>query len=155
MAIQLTKDEQRLVNHAKESLVRYNKQRNAKGQLATIYAFVLSDSGKIYDGACLESNISAGICAERAAIACMFTKETYSSKIACIVTLAPVPEQQEYSTTPCGVCRHVIWQYGSSKTTIICGQYIQRKNGWEFLPKMEKYTIAELYPKPFKEVKWS
>ncbi len=149
MTIQLTKDEQRLVDHAKEMVVKYNNHRNAKGQLATIYAFVLSDSGKIYDGACLESTISAGICAERAAISNMFTKETYSSKIACIVTLCPVPEQLEYSPTPCGVCRHVIWQYGDSKTTIICGQYMKDNDGWRFVPKKEKYSTTQLYPKPF------
>jgi cytidine deaminase len=154
MTIRLTKDEQKLVDHAKAAIVRYNKKRHAKGGIDTIYAFVLSDSGKIYDGACLESAISAGVCAERIAIGTMFLKETYKSKIKIVVTFDPVPEEQEYSSTPCGACRHVIWEYGTPNTTIICGQYIQRKNGWEFLPKMEKYTIKELYPKPYKVVKW-
>lgn len=155
MAIRLTKDEQKLVDYAKEAIVKYNKQRKAKGGIDTIYAFVLSDSGKIYDGACLESTIgSARVCAERLAIGIMFLKETYKSKIRSVVTFDPVPEKQEYSSTPCGTCRHTIWEYGTPNTTIICGQYIQRKNGWEFLPKMEKYTIKELYPKAYKMVKW-
>jgi cytidine deaminase len=52
------------------------------------------------------------------------------------------------------LCRHVIWEYGNPNTTIICGQYIQRENGWKFVSEMEKYTIKELYPKPYKMVKW-
>lgn len=155
MSIQLTKDEQKLVDHAKKMVVKYNKQRHSKGGIDTGYAFVLSDSGKIYDGACFESTILAGVCAERAAIANMFTKETYSSKIVSVVTLFPVLEQQEYSSTPCGICRHVIWEYGNLKTTIICGQYIQLKNGYKFISKMEKYSTKQLYPKPFIEPKWN
>jgi cytidine deaminase len=154
MAIQLTKEEQKLVDYAKEAVVKYNKQRHAKGGIDTIYAFVLSDSGKIYDGACLESTISACVCAERVAIGSMFLKETYKSKIKCVVTFDPVPKRQEYGSTPCGLCRHVIWEYGNPNTTIICGQYIQRENGWKFVSEMEKYTIKELYPKPYKMVKW-
>jgi cytidine deaminase len=150
----LTQNEQKLVNYAKKAIVKYNKQRKAKGEFDTIYAFVLSDSGKIYDGACLESTISASVCAERVAIGTMLTKETYKSKIKIVVVFDAVPKKQKYSSTPCGTCRHVIWENGTPNTTIICGQYIKRKNGWEFLPKMEKYTIKELYPKPYKMVKW-
>ncbi len=154
MAIKLTQEEQKLVSHSKEAIVKYNKQRHAKGGIDTIYAFVMSDSGKIYDGACLESTISAGICAERLAIANMVLKGTYSAKVKIVVTFDPVPEEQEYSSTPCGLCRHVIWERGTPNTTVICGQYIQKKNGWNFLQKMEKYKIAELYPKPYNMVNW-
>ncbi|MBI4163220.1 MAG: hypothetical protein HY512_00020 [Candidatus Aenigmarchaeota archaeon] len=154
MSNKYNKDEQRLVDYAKESVIKYNKERKSNGGIDTIYAFVLSDSGKIYDGACLESTISASVCAERTAIASMFTKETYSSKIICVVTFDPVPKKQGYSSTPCGLCRHVIWEYGNPKTTVICGQYIQKNSGWEFVPEMEKYSIEDLYPKPYKAVKW-
>ncbi len=154
MSVKFSKDEQMLIDYAKESVIKYNKQRHSKGGIDTIYAFVLSDSGKIYDGACLESTISASVCAERAAIANMFTKETYSSKILCVVIFDPVPKKQEYSSTPCGLCRHVIWEHGNQKTTVICGQYIQKGDNWGFIPQMEKYTPHELYPKPYKAVKW-
>ncbi len=155
MVIQLTKEEQKLVEHAKGAVVKYNKQRHEKGGIDTIYAFVLSDSGKIYDGACLESTIGSGsICAERLAIGSMVLEETYKSKIKIVVTFDPVPAEKEYSSTPCGTCRHVIWEHGTPDTMIICGQYIQRENDWEFLPKMEKYTIKELYPKAYEQVKW-
>ena len=78
-----------------------------------------------------------------------------NSKIESVVTFDPVPKEQEESSTPCGTCRVFIWESRTPNTTIICGQYIQRKNGWEFVPKMEKYAIKELYPKPHKMVKWN
>ena len=151
--MKLTKNEQRLVDHSKKAITKYNSQRKAMGEFDTIYAFVLSDSGKIYDGACLESN-SGSVCAERAAIANMVLNEAYSSKIASIVVFDPVPKVQKESTTPCGTCRVVILECGSPDTTVICGQYIQLKDSWKFVPKMEKYTIKELYPKPYTKVKW-
>lgn len=155
MTVRLTKDEQKLVGHAKGMIVRYNKRRHAKGGIDTIYAFVLSDSGRIYDGACLESSTGSGsVCAERVAIGNMLTKETPSSRIVCIVTFDPVPERQEHSSTPCGACRHVIWEHGDQNTTIICGQYMRKKGGWEFLPGMERYTTEELYPRPYRMVRW-
>jgi len=154
MAIKLTQQEGKLVDYAKKSVIKYNKQRHAKGGIDTIYAFVLSDSGKIYDGACLESTVgTAGVCAERLAIGNMALKETPKARIISVVTFDPVPEEKENSTTPCGTCRHVIWENGNSNTTIICGQYIQQKDGWIF-PKIQKYTIKELYPNPSEMVKW-
>jgi len=47
---QLTWEEQKIVDRAKEVVIKYNKQRMDKGELATIYAFVMSESGEIYDG---------------------------------------------------------------------------------------------------------
>ena len=86
MAIQLTKDEKKLVEYAKTAVVRYNKKRHSTGGIDTLYAFVMPDSGKIYDGACLESTISTGvICGERHAIANMILQETYNAKIKSIV----------------------------------------------------------------------
>lgn len=120
MTESFTQDERKLINHAKEMVIKYNKQRHANGGIDTIYAFVLSDSGKIYDGACLESTIgAAGVCAERLAIGNMILKETYKAKIISVVTFDPVPKEQEYGTTPCGACRHVIWEHGNPDTTVI------------------------------------
>jgi len=84
----------------------------------------------------------------------MFLKETYKSKIKIVVTFDPVPEEQEYASTPCGACRHVIWEHSTLGTVIICGQYMYLNDEWKFVPKMEKYTIEDLYPKPFKIIKW-
>ena len=154
MAISLTKHEMRLVEHAKKAVIGHNKRRHSTGGIDTLYAFVMSDSGKIHDGACLESSISTGvICGERHAIANMVLRETYSARIKSLIVAAPVPEVQKNCTTPCGTCRHLIWERGTPGTTIICMQYIQKKDGWTF-PKMQKYTIKELYPKPYEAVKW-
>ncbi|MBI4015423.1 MAG: hypothetical protein HY362_01760 [Candidatus Aenigmarchaeota archaeon] len=151
--IVFTKEEQRIIEHAKKAVVAYNKRRKAKGGIDTIYAFVMSDIGNIYDGACLETGIGSGsVCAERHAIANMVLEETYKAKLK-IVVVDPVPKIQKVSTTPCGTCRHVIWERGTQNTAIICIQYIRQKTGWIF-PKIEKHTIKELYPHPYTPVKW-
>ena len=71
-----------------------------------------------------------------------------------MVIFDPVPKENSGNSTPCGTCRAVIWEFGTPDTTVICGQYIQEKNGWRFLPQMEKFAIKELYPKPFNAKKW-
>ena len=152
MIIKLTTDEQKLVEHAKKAIVRYNKMRRNKESIDTLYAFLLSDSGKIYDGVCFESNISqATICGERHAIANMVLEEAYKSKIKCIVVADPVPMVQKNSTPPCGTCRHLIWEFGTPETSVICMQYVQHENGWIF-PAMEKYHIKDLYPHPYEPI---
>ena len=154
MPLKLTPIEKKLVNHAKKAVVKYNKLRHSKGGIDTLYAFLMSDSGKIHDGACLETNIGhAGICGERHAIANMVLKESYKVKIKSIVIADPVPEVQKNSTTPCGTCRHLIWEFGTPNTTVIYLQYVQKKKGWIF-PKMEKFTIKKLYPRAYEPVKW-
>jgi cytidine deaminase len=144
MDIELTKNEQKLVEHAKEAVVKYNKQRHEKGGIDTLYSFLLSESGNIYDGACFEPNIShATVCGERHAIANLVMNEAYNSKIVSIVVADPVPRVQEKSSPPCGTCRHLIWQFGKPDTSVILMQYIQEKDGWTF-PKMEKLTMKDL-----------
>lgn len=82
MAIKLTPSEKKLITHAKKSVIKYNKIRQAKGGIDTLYSFLMSDSGKIYDGACLETNTDHfNICAERHAIANMILNESHKSKI--------------------------------------------------------------------------
>ena len=154
MNAHLTKDEKKLVEHAKKAIIKYNKKRHSNGGIDTLYAFVMSDGGKIYDGACLETTISNGnICGERHAIANMILQETYNAKVKSVVVADPVPKVQKNSTTPCGTCRHVIWEFGVPNATVICIQYVQRKDGWIF-PKMEKHTIKNLYPNAYEMVKW-
>lgn len=127
--------------------------RKTKGGIDTLYAFLMSDSGKIYDGACFEPNIShATVCGERHAITNMVLKESYKTKIKAIAVADPVPRVQKNSTPPCGTCRHLIWEFGMPTTTVILIQYIQRKNDWIF-PKIEKHTIKKLYPAPYEPVK--
>lgn len=145
----LTTDEKKLLEHAKKAVVGYNKARHKHGGVDTLYAFVLSDSGRIYDGACFEANIShATVCGERHAIANMIMRESYRAKIQSVVVADPVPQVQKKSTPPCGTCRHLIWTHGTPATSVILVQYIQGRKGWTF-PKIEKLSIKELYPHPY------
>jgi cytidine deaminase len=153
MELQLINDEQELVDYAKEAIVKYNRMRHKKGGIDTIYAFLMSDSGKIHDGAALEPGI---ICAERHAIANLTLQESYKARIRCIVIADPVPEVHEKSTPPCGACREAIWNHGTPDTTVILMQYIQGKTGWTF-PKLEKFKASDFYPLPYepKEGLWN
>lgn len=145
----LTLEESNLVDYAKTAIVRYNQIRHEHGGIDTLYAFLLSENGQIYDGACYESNLShASVCAERHAITNLILHESYAGKIKSIVVADPVPEVQENSTPPCGTCRHLIYTHGTPTTSIILMQYIQSKSGWTF-PKLEKYLTTQLYPHPF------
>ncbi|MDP3988233.1 MAG: hypothetical protein Q8P80_03760 [Candidatus Levybacteria bacterium] len=156
MNIDLTPEEEKLVEYSKDAVVKYNKIRHANGGIDTLYSFLLSDSGKIHDGGCFEPNIShASVCGERHAIANMVLQESYKAKIKAVVVADPVPEIQEHGTPPCGTCRHLIWTHGTPETTVILMQYIQGKDDWTF-PKIEKYTAKDFYPLPYepKEGLW-
>src|SRR5688572_3669231 len=70
MDIQLTFAEQRLLDHAKASVVKYNEQRHARGGIDTLYSFLITAEGALYDGAAFEPSIAhATVCGERHAIA--------------------------------------------------------------------------------------
>src|SRR5512138_1444475 len=103
MNYELKADEIKLVEYAKEGVVKYNTIRHANDGIDTLYAFLLSERGNMYDGASFEPNIAhASVCAERCAIADMVLQESYKAKIKSIVVADPVPEVQEKSTPPCG-----------------------------------------------------
>lgn len=147
--MKLTPNEKKLVDYSKKAIVKYNTIRHRKGGIDTLYAFLLSDNGGIYDGACFETNLAhAAICGERHAIANLIMNESYAAKVKAIVIADPAPEIQKKSTSPCGTCRHLIWAHGTPTTSIILMQYILGKKGWTF-PKIEKYIIKELYPHPY------
>ena len=49
----LTPEEKRLIGHAQQAIIKYNTIRHAHGGIDTLYAFILSESGSIHDGACV------------------------------------------------------------------------------------------------------
>ncbi len=152
MDIKLTAQEKKLVEHAKNAIVQYNTMRHKRGSIDTLYSFLMTDNGKIYDGACFEPNIAqATICGERHAIANMNLGEADKGRIKCIVVADPVPTVQEKCTPPCGTCRHLIWQFGTPETSVICMQYILEEDGWTF-PRTEKHLIKDLYPHPYEPI---
>ena len=69
-----------------------------------VFAAVLSKSGKIYTGVCIDTCSTLGICAERNAIFNMITNgEQEIDKVLCI---PPV----EGRGAPCGACRELMVQ---------------------------------------------
>lgn len=152
MDLDLTPEENRLVEYSKEAVVKYNKIRHANGGIDTLYSFLMSDSGRIHEGACFEPNIPhASVCGERHTIANMILQESYKAKIQSIVIADPVPKVQQKGTPPCGTCRHLIWFHGTPETSVILMQYVQEKDGWIF-PKIEKHLAKDLYPYPYEPV---
>lgn len=146
---QLSLAEKKLVEHSKKAVTRYNIMRHRNGGIDTLYAFIVSDSGKVYDGACFEANLAhATLCAERHAIANLVMNECYQSRIKAIVIADPVPKTQKHSTPPCGTCRHIIWAQGTPDTVVILMQYIQTNMSWAF-PVVEKHSIKDFYPHPY------
>ena len=149
-----TLNEKKLIEHSKQAIVKYNKMRQSKGGIDTLYSFLMSDSGKIHHGACLETDVgSASICGERHAIANMVLKESYKAKVKHIVVAAPVPEVQKVGVPPCGNCRQVLWERGTPNTTILLIQYVRENNSWTF-PKIQKFVLKDIYPYPYIPIEW-
>ncbi len=69
-----------------------------------VSAAILSDSGKIYTGVCIDTSSTLGICAERNAIFNMITNGEYT--ITKVLALLP----DGISGTPCGACRELMVQ---------------------------------------------
>lgn len=69
-----------------------------------VAAAVLSSSGKIYTGVCIDTGCTLGICAERNAIFNMITNgEDRISKVLCIMGDGKIG-------APCGACRELMAQ---------------------------------------------
>lgn len=70
-----------------------------------VAAAILSDSGRIYTGVCVDTCSTLGICAERNAIFNMITNgESKISKV-----LAIMPDGK--TGAPCGACRELMVQF--------------------------------------------
>ena len=97
-----------------------------------VSAAVLSKSGKIYTGVCIDTCSTLGICAERNAIFNMITNgEQEIDKVLCIL-----PDGK--SGAPCGACRELMVQ-------LMPGKYY----GIEIMMDMETeriMTLGELTP---------
>ncbi len=69
-----------------------------------VAAAILSESGKIYTGVCVDTCSTLGICAERNAIFNMLTKG--ENRIARVLAIMPNGE----AGAPCGACRELMVQ---------------------------------------------
>jgi cytidine deaminase len=94
-------------------------------------AALVSASGRVYTGVCIDTGSSLGFCAEHAAIAEML--KARESQIALIVAVSPTFG----ILAPCGRCRELMWQvdHRNRATRIIVGND-------------QVVTLAELLPQP-------
>ncbi len=99
-------------------------------------AALLSLDGRIFTGCNIENSAySPTLCAERCAIA-----KAVSEGARDFVAIAVVgPEDSE--TTPCGVCRQVLYEFCDESLVILCG-------GTD--THYSEMTLGELLPKGFK-----
>ena len=84
--------------------VQNDRQVSRFIEAGCVAAAVLSDSGKIYTGVCVDTASTLGICAERNAIFNMITNG--ESRIAKVIAVMP----DGNSGAPCGACRELMVQ---------------------------------------------
>ena len=121
--------------------------------LDTLVSYAMSESGKIYSGSPVDFlKVSACVHAEMMAIGNLRNEEGDCAKVKCVLNAGPVPADDLECTKPCGICRLFIHESGTAKTTVICTCFVRKRMGWNFFPKMEKYTIGELYPHQYRDV---
>jgi len=155
MKLDLTKDEKRLVAYAKKKTLLNCKKRKSNGLCDQLVAFVLSESGKIYDGVCFESELpTTNICGEAHAIANMMMAETKVAKIKSILVTSPFPRETDKGPMPCGKCRHTIHEFGTPKTTVLSGAFVKKGKDWIIFSQLDKYNAFKLYPNPYVQTKW-
>lgn len=96
-------------------------------------AAVRGSSGKLYLGCNVENaSYGATCCAERNAVAALVAAGENEVVEVCVFT-----EAAEL-TTPCGVCRQVIWEFGRA-ARVLCANGTEQR--W--------FHIAELLPEAF------
>lgn len=96
-----------------------------------VAAVLVSASGRVYTGVCIDTACSLGFCAEHAAVAEML--KARESEIAFVVAVST-----KYGILlPCGRCRELMWQVDprNRATRVIIGHG-------------QVVTLAELLPQP-------
>lgn len=97
-------------------------------------AALLTQSGKIYTGCNVENaSYSPTICAESSAIVKAVSEGEQE-----YIAIAIISDSEDY-TSPCGVCRQRIFEFGSDIEVIMAN-----KNG-----EYKTYKISELLPEGF------
>lgn len=99
-------------------------------------SYVLSESGTVYHG--VPVGAARWTHGEENAIGTMVTQEGVTSRIKMILIVGGSQE----TCMPCGICRTWIYKFGTEETSILCGNLL--------LTRIEKFTISELYPYPYR-----
>lgn len=89
------------------SVIRHHK--DGQTSYGDVGCALLSDSGKIYQGVCIDMRSSMGFCAEHSAIAAMIAsgEEPHVKKI---VAVWKNDQGDNYILSPCGRCREFMYQ---------------------------------------------
>ena len=94
-------------------------------------AALMTKSGNIYTGVCIDTASTLGICAERNAIHTMITNgESKIDRIVCI-------DSKGKAGAPCGACRELIMQLDKDSKEI---KFLMNANTYEYV------TMEELVP---------
>ena len=94
-------------------------------------AALITKSGNIYTGVCIDTASTLGICAERNAIHTMITNgESQIDRIVCI-------DSKGNAGAPCGACRELIMQLDKDSKDI---KFLMNANTYEYV------TMKELVP---------
>ena len=98
----------------------------------SVASALITRSGSVYTGICIDTNCSLGFCAEHAAVAEML--KSRESEIDAIVAIDADGE----ILPPCGRCRELLWQVSprNADTRVILGAN-------------ESIVLAELLPHPY------
>ena len=114
------------------------RQLSSAAEAGSVAAALLTDSGQIYTGICIETKCSMGFCAEHAAAAAMITAgESHVVKMVAINKRGNV-------LPPCGRCREFIRQLNDKN--IEADVLINRKKSMK---------LKELLPYDWREAKMS
>ena len=114
------------------------RQLSSAAEAGSVAAALLTDSGQIYTGICIETKCSMGFCAEHAAAAAMITAgESHVVKMVAINKRGNV-------LPPCGRCREFISQLNDKN--IEADVLIKRKKSMK---------LKELLPYDWREAKMS
>lgn len=112
-----------------------NPHRSANGKLfGDVAACLVSATGNLHSGVCIDTSSGTGFCAEHAAIAALVTAGEY--RIAKIVAVWCDEQGRLYVLPPCGRCREFIRQVDPANldTEVILGDG-RRRRLHELLPE--------------------
>lgn len=129
---ELNEDEKRFVDSVRDVVTEFLETRTEEDIDNGVGAFVLSGSGSVYHG--VPVGAARWIHGEENAIGNMVTKEGVTSRVKMILIVGG----DENICMPCGICRTWIHKFGNKDVSILAGN--------QKLTKVEKFTIAELYP---------
>ena len=118
-----------LISKAKE--VQNHRILSPFIECGQVGAALMTKSGNIYTGVCIDTASTLGICAERNAIHTMIINgESQINRIICI-------DSKGNAGAPCGACRELIMQLDKDSKDI---KFLMNKNTYEYV------TMKELVP---------